>query len=242
MDPDVALNRGNVFIGRNTSSHSHASQSNMSARPMLDGQASQRFDHVMNDDEGGNNGSALPSISVSGRRGRLDFEFGDDSDNDTGDEGGNDQIEEIYRQQMEAAKVASLGTAPESEIQRSGHRRSGSSGRAQSQQNRRRAARNNDALRLVPTDRMDDEDEKEEEDYDNRRGGAGDKELADPGDFDDDKQCQLIDDSNNKVISMREAKIRPSHQPRLAFADKEAIQGIDDNFNGENNEVETVEL
>ena len=86
----------------------------------------------MNDDEGGNNGSVLPSISVSGRRGRLDFEFGDDSDNDTGDEGGNDQIEEIYRQQMEAAKVASLGTAPESEIQRSGHRRSGSSGRAQS--------------------------------------------------------------------------------------------------------------
>ncbi len=53
---------------------------------------------------------------MSGRRGRLDFEFGDDSDNDTGDEGGNDQIEEIYRQQMEAAKVASLGTAPESEI------------------------------------------------------------------------------------------------------------------------------
>ncbi len=242
MDPDVALNRGNVFIGRNTSSHSNASQSNMSARPMLDGQASERFDDNGMNDEGRNNGSALPSLTASGRRGRLDFEFGDESDNDTGDEGGNDQIEEIYRQQMEAAKVASLGTAPQSEIQRSSHRRSGSSSRAQSQQNRRRAARNNDALRLVPTDRMDDEDEKEEEDFNYNRGGAGDKELADPDD--EDKQCQLIDDSNNKVISMREAKIRPSHQhqPRLAFADKEAIQGIDDDFNGENNEMETVEL
>jgi len=48
------------------------------------GQASQRFD-----DNENSSSSYLPQIALSGRRGRLDYEFGDDSD-DTDHEEGND--------------------------------------------------------------------------------------------------------------------------------------------------------
>ena len=93
MDPDIALNRRNVFVGRNpqqSASNMAGNVSgrdsmlmNMSERGMLgSGQASQRFD----DNE---NSSYLPQIAQSGRRGRLDYEFGDDSD-DTDHEEGND--------------------------------------------------------------------------------------------------------------------------------------------------------
>ena len=59
------------------------------------------------DDE---SGSYLPNIQVMGRgRGNIDdYDFGDDSQaTDEGGEG-NDKVEEIYRQQMEAAKAASM--------------------------------------------------------------------------------------------------------------------------------------
>ena len=186
MDPDIALTRGNVFIGRNATTGLISQQSslhsgrdvNMSERQMLDGQPSLRYDDL------NQNSSALPSISPNGRRGRLDFEFGDDSDNYTGDEDGNDQIEEIYRQQMEAAKVASLGTAPPESASEINGRRNQGGRRSQSsnQQQRKRTRQNSDALKLIPAERIiDDEDEKGDDRFD---PGPGDKELVNP-----DNEC-----------------------------------------------------
>ena len=57
-----------------------------------------------NDDSARNGSSFLPSIALTGNRGRLQLD--EDSDDTDGEE--NDEIEEIYRQQMHAAKAASL--------------------------------------------------------------------------------------------------------------------------------------
>ena len=88
-----------------TPSDGRPSSVNMSQRAMLDNQPSGIVDDFT--------GAVLPNIAPDSRRVDMNqFDFGEDdaeygsegdaaSDDTEGEEGGNEQIEEIYRQQMQ---------------------------------------------------------------------------------------------------------------------------------------------
>ena len=116
MHEDIALNHRQQSFGSYAAQSVEASPLarpntpgeavNMSERRMLNGQNSE----MLVDDE---SGSYLPSIQLIGRgRGNVeDYDFRDDESQATDEGEGNDRVEEIYRQQMEAAKAASMAQA-----------------------------------------------------------------------------------------------------------------------------------